>query len=54
MTEVTSNGAGSEAQLREAENVESASGAALDGDPVVLGLLVFALGSTVLGISLLG
>ncbi len=54
MTEVTSDAAGSDSQVLEAENVQSASGAALAGDPVVLGLLVFALGSTVLGISLIG
>ena len=54
MTEVTSDAAGSDSQLLEAENVQSASGAALAGDPVVLGLLVFALGATVLGISLIG
>jgi uncharacterized protein len=54
MAEVTADAAGSDSQLLEAENVQAASGAALAGDPVVLGLLVFALGSTVLGISLLG
>jgi succinate-acetate transporter protein len=60
MTELQADGAGGGAQLAEAqpapavEVVEVVETAQPAGDPVVLGLLVFALGSTVLGISLLG
>ncbi len=54
MTDVQSEAAGSNSHeaLREpAENVQTAR---LDGNPAVLGLIVFATGSLVLGISLLG
>jgi uncharacterized protein len=60
MTELQADAAGGGAQLAQAqpaasvEVVEVVEAAQPAGDPVVLGLLVFALGSTVLGISLLG
>jgi uncharacterized protein len=58
MTELQADAANHETQPVEASQVEApvAAGPAArpSGDPVVLGLLVFALGGTVLGISLLG
>jgi uncharacterized protein len=54
MTDVQSDAAGSNAQEALREPAESVQAPRLDGNPAVLGLLVFATGSLVLGISLLG
>jgi len=54
MTEVQSEAAGSNAQHAEIQPEESVQAAQLAGNPAVLGLIVFATGSLVLGISLLG
>jgi len=54
MTEVQSEATGSNAQRAEAQPAESVQAAHLAGNPAVPGLMVFATGSLVLGISLLG
>jgi len=54
MTEVQSEAAGSNAHRAEVQPEESVQAPLLAGNPAVLGLIVFATGSLVLGISLLG
>src|SRR3984957_1272903 len=54
MTDVQSEAADSSAQHAEVQPAESVQTPQLAGNPAVLGLMVFATGSLVLGISLLG
>jgi succinate-acetate transporter protein len=54
MTEVQSEAADSNARQAEVQPAESVQAPQLAGNPAVLGLIVFATGSLVLGISLLG
>src|SRR5580698_1874210 len=54
MTDVQSEAADSNAQRAEVQPAESVQTPQLAGNPAVLGLMVFATGSLVLGISLLG